>query len=48
MIQDWSHFPIRPFLPTLPTTDRFPSLPAFARELLAEFTNPPLRLKGLG
>jgi len=35
MIQDWSHFPIRP-------------LPAFARELLAEFTNPPLRLKGLG
>ncbi len=43
MIQDRSHFPRGAILATLPTADRFPPLPDYAQELLAEFTNPPLR-----
>jgi hypothetical protein len=41
------HFPSRPILAILPTADRFPPLPNYALELLAEFTNPPLRLRDL-
>jgi hypothetical protein len=41
------HFSIRPVLAIFPTTDWFPPLPAYARQLLAEFTNPPLRLGDL-
>lgn len=42
------HFLIRPVLAIFPTTDWFPPVPAHARQLLAEFTNPPLCLGDLG
>ncbi len=44
MIACRCHFSIRPLFAIFPTTDWFPPVPAHARQLLAEFTNPPLRL----